>query len=560
MIAFTHYTDLTEIPCISSVITKHGLEGYGIIIRIMEVLTASSSKDSKEAVVVSMPETEWCKTIRTTGKVLTQVITESAPFIQSNHTGTTLSVTIPYLTNYLKGVNSGAEVTPKVGKHKRLAWSLLRARTCAPAHAWRDNYNYVSSYIHHRSLGVRVGFRGWGIKNKAKTFQNQIQNQNSGKAKNNKELSNSNHSYTTADLPVGGGAHAPLSSPTPQVHPGDQSSILAQKNTLATIDTTMKKMRKVKKLAGCSPTNILFEPDQTQSMDTPTLTLPSASAPTETLTPSSTELACAPKKLFKRVVKTEKPSWLSVETASTQLSTPSVKTANEVTDVSTVTVKKTPRRSRVSKVSDGVLIANQVEAMHRKVYPLSTYNIKSKRGKIVGTTKQLLKNGVPPLVIIQAFSSYLEEKSLQNLKHQHSWERFLYLLPKLLQTLTPVSEDAVAVATLLAHQIQSVFPQIYPVEKAPIQSWAHDFESVLQSGGSTASELATLVDWYPKDQWWRFKILDAGGVIRNLRALQAAKISFTLAKRSHRSGNYAEPLPHAPNFLGMPVIVSGRAH
>ena len=560
MIAFTHYTDLTEIPCISLVIRKHGLEGYGVIIRIMEILTAASKELDKEPITVSMPESEWCETIRTTGKALQRVIAESSPFVQSHRKGGLLSVTIPYLTNYLRGEQSEADKSYKSKAHRKLAWSLLRARACAPAQAWINNYNYVSSYIHLRSLGFRFGFRGWGIKNKAEIFQNPSHDQNSYENKNTKGLSEFKHNYTTADLPVGGGAPTPLGSPTPKIHLEDQHPTYIQKSAQVTTDTASKKVRKVIRTSTQAPTNILFESEPELQVNTSNLTLPSVSLPVETSTFSNAYSSSAPQKRFRRVTKSSGPNKCLIETEPTQADTASVETTNAITTSLPVTAKKTTKRSRTSKVSDCVLIANQVETLHRKVYPLSTYNIKSKRGKTVGTTRQLLKNGVPPLAIIQAFSAYMDEKSLKNIKLQHSWERFLYLLPKFLRILTPVSEDAVAVATLLAHQIQSVFPQIYPVEKAPIQAWAHDFESVLQSRESTASELATLVDWYPKDQWWRFKILDAGGVIRNLRALQAARISFTLSRRSRRSGNYTEPLPHAPNFLGMPVIMSGRAH
>jgi hypothetical protein len=113
--------------------------------------------------------------------------------------------------------------------------------------------------------------------------------------------------------------------------------------------------------------------------------------------------------------------------------------------------------------------------------------------------------------------------------------------------------DAQAIAKFLGKQVSSIFPTLYPEGSLPLNQWAHEIDSVLASGSISASDLAEIVDWYPSDDWWKYKITDAKYLLSNLKTLQAARISATISRR-RKSKYYGNPLPTTPR--GMNYIIS----
>lgn len=448
MISFSHFTDLIEIPCVSSVVRKHGLGGYGVIIRIMEILTESCTTTSGPPITLSMTPREWCEHIRTTHSTLKSVLEQASPFVgaHSNDKTGLLSIFVPFLSDYLAG-SQPKEQHEETMENSVLACDLL-----------------------DKDL-------------KEKTKEKKItreEKEYKGGEKGNE--------VTVSPLPPSSGFRKVSVSRFPKP---EFKHVSVSRREITPPPRTGK----------------------------------SSGFPSRRGGGAADAASC---------VHASKPSSSGRE-----------KTGKPVFPY-------------VPEPSDLVLITRRIELMHTKRYPTSTYGLKSRKGKIIGTTRSLLNKGIKPMEIMRAFEAYLEDISTKTLRCQHSWERFLGLLPQILFDLRPVSEDATAIATLLAHQIYAVFPQIYPVEKAPIRTWAGEVEVALQAKEVTASDLACIVDWYPSDPWWKFKILDAKGLLRNYKVLQAAKISNAVSRRVQRGGNYSEPLKTTPNFMGMKVTRSGR--
>jgi hypothetical protein len=211
-----------------------------------------------------------------------------------------------------------------------------------------------------------------------------------------------------------------------------------------------------------------------------------------------------------------------------------------------------------------MIAMSQILALHQAVYPDTSYASPPVRARILGHLKAFRSKGIPLEQVVSSFQEYMKQRDFQALSKGHCWTTFLHRFDELSQATKPSSPQAQGLAILLYAEVSKCFPQLYPESQSPPASWARAFDALLHGGDYTVQSLTGLIQWYPKDSWWQFRITDAEGFCRVARKLEVAKFKAqALEKNTHKDESKTGLLrnvPKSPSWSGFANVVTAAAN
>jgi hypothetical protein len=122
--SFTHFVGLSKVPCIRAFLQENQLETYGVLMRIMEVMTEEAQEGTIG--VCAKTKVEWCRDLGVLPIQFSRTLKRAFPFLKSSHRDNQIILSIPSMKSFL----GGSEALKSVPQNVTLFGDVSRHIQC----------------------------------------------------------------------------------------------------------------------------------------------------------------------------------------------------------------------------------------------------------------------------------------------------------------------------------------------------------------------------------------------------------------------------------------------